>query len=264
MNGRVIWEETAGQRIDYRYDGNDKLISMQLDNNEYFYVHNIQGDIVGLVDQTGVTVAHYAYDAWGVPTSITDGQGNDVSGNASAIANVNPYRYRGYRYDRETGLYYLQSRYYNPQWGRFVNADILTYFVEGLNIYENLFSYAKGNPIMFYDPTGYVYVRIVRRTLSILTFDVYLSHKEVNMKFKSAVVSSIISCVGLALKAFSKVHPAIQIAVGVLGVGWQVGYAYLQEKDLGYGVIIRGKWMVTTKYFIVYRVRAQGRGDGSW
>jgi len=159
VNGRVIWEKTGGQRIDYRYDGNDKLISMQIDNTEYFYVHNIQGDIVGLVDQTGGAVAHYAYDAWGVSTSITDGQGNDVSGDASAIANVNPYRYRGYRYDRETGLYYLQSRYYNPVWGRFINMDdcFIAFYNSSLMCAENLFSYCAGNPVMYKDANGYFY-----------------------------------------------------------------------------------------------------------
>ena len=98
----------------------------------------------------------YSYDAWGTPVAITDGAGNDVSGNASHIANSNPFRYRGYYYDVETGLYYLQSRYYDSQVGRFVNADgvsLLAYGLQKITQY-NMYSYCWNNSGNMYDPTG--------------------------------------------------------------------------------------------------------------
>ena len=83
----------------------------------YFFEKNLQGDIVAVYNQNGVKVAGYIYDAWGNCTTAY------YNGGASTAAQYNPFRYRGYYYDAETGLYYLQSRYYNPTWGRFINAD---------------------------------------------------------------------------------------------------------------------------------------------
>ena len=116
----------------------------------YYFRKNLQGDIVAIVDKNAATVARYAYDAWGVPT-ITQ----DVS--ACQIATINPYRYRGYYYDEEIGMYYLQSRYYNPVIGRFVNVDtaeILEY-PSTLQLL-NLFSYCNNNPTNDTDCSGTV------------------------------------------------------------------------------------------------------------
>ena len=120
-------------------------------------MYNTQGDVVALTDTRGNVAATYAYDAWGNPTQIVDGSGNDVSNNATHVANVNPYRYRGYRYDGETGMYYLMSRYYSPEWGRFVNADDMG-IVQGSSNYllgGNGFAYCGNSPVMRTDPTGY-------------------------------------------------------------------------------------------------------------
>ena len=101
------------------------------------------------------------YDAWGKIVSITDGNGNDVSNDPTHIANINPIRYRSYYYDRETNLYYLETRYYDPETGRFLNADNLGYMepetVTGLNLY----AYCGNNPVMYFDPTGHLFVSIV-------------------------------------------------------------------------------------------------------
>ncbi|MDR1630579.1 MAG: hypothetical protein LBS36_10275 [Oscillospiraceae bacterium] len=84
---------------------------------------------------------------------MIDANGNKIT-DPSHIGNVNPIRYRGYYYDTETGYYYLQSRYYNPEWGRFLNADAL--FAAGNNLTgTNMFAYCLNNPVMFCDPSGY-------------------------------------------------------------------------------------------------------------
>jgi RHS repeat-associated protein len=91
-------------------------------------------------------VVEYTYDAWGKPLSVTGLL-------AASVGVKNPYRYRGYRYDEETGLYYLQSRYYNPRVGRFLNADGV--ILGGGSLLEmNLFAYCAGNPVLLIDPTG--------------------------------------------------------------------------------------------------------------
>jgi RHS repeat-associated protein len=117
---------------------------MNVNGTEYYYLKNAQGDVTHIVDADGIEVASYEYDAWGNHLSI--------SGDAT-IAELNPYRYRGYRYDSETGLYYLQSRYYNPEWGRFINADELVSTGQGLHSH-NMFAYCNNNPIMFVDIAG--------------------------------------------------------------------------------------------------------------
>ena len=101
-------------------------------------------------------VARYRYDAWGKVVSILDADGVDISTSAAHIANINPFRYRGYYYDRETGLYYLQSRYYDPETGRFVNADE-SYALAGHypNSHINLFSYCNNDCANESDFYGY-------------------------------------------------------------------------------------------------------------
>jgi RHS repeat-associated protein len=94
-----------------------------------------------LVDINGISVVTYKYDAWG----------NIVYKTGGTIADINPYRYRGYRFDIETGFYYLQSRYYNPQIGRFISAD--GQINEGI-LGENMYAYAENNPVMYLDSMG--------------------------------------------------------------------------------------------------------------
>jgi len=96
--------------------------------------------------------ASYTYDAWGRVLSVKDKNGNEIT-DPNHIANVNPIRYRGYYYDRETGLYYLQTRYYDPETGRFINADGLVDTGTGV-LGHNMFAYCDNNPVMLSDPSG--------------------------------------------------------------------------------------------------------------
>ena len=100
--------------------------------------------MVGIADSTGALVVRYSYDAWGKLLSITGSM-------ASTLGVQNPLRYRGYVYDQETGLYYLQSRYYNPEIGRFINADALVATGQGL-LGNNMFAYCLNNPVSLKDP----------------------------------------------------------------------------------------------------------------
>ncbi len=153
-------QKTGDQCIWYTYDESGTLSGLRVGSSEYYYYRNGQGDIIGIIDGTGSIVVKYSYDAWGTPIAITDGAGNDVSGNASHIANINPFRYRGYYYDVETGLYYLQSRYYDSQVGRFVNAD--GYVSTGQEIYgTNMFVYCGNNSVNRLDPNGQFFETII-------------------------------------------------------------------------------------------------------
>jgi RHS repeat-associated protein len=121
----------------------------------FYYVTNAQGDVVALVDETGELLVTYSYDAWGNPvnTEYCDVLTDYGYMEASWFAAHNPLRYRGYVYDTETGLYYLQSRYYDPEVGRFINGD--SYISTGLGLVgNNMFAYCINNPTNMYDQTG--------------------------------------------------------------------------------------------------------------
>jgi RHS repeat-associated protein len=163
---QVTFEETGNEGIYYTYDSTDNLVSMAVMNKdasgkwilsgEYFYVRNAQNDIIGLVDKTGAQVVTYSYDSWGRALSTTGSL-------ASTVGEKNPYRYRGYRYDTETNLYYLQSRYYNPELGRFVNADdtdVVTSALDDITD-KNLFAYCDNNAVSRLDSNGYIWETIL-------------------------------------------------------------------------------------------------------
>lgn len=148
VGNKVTFESNGTDNIYYSYDSNDKLVSMSLNGVIYYYIYNAQGDIIGLFDSSGTQVVAYTYDTWGKLISTTGTL-------ASTVGAKNPYRYRGYRYDTETGLYYLQSRYYNPEWGRFINADKLENGEIGKLLTYNLYAYCLNEPIMHADPNGF-------------------------------------------------------------------------------------------------------------
>jgi RHS repeat-associated protein len=143
---KVTAEITGNQIIYYTYDASGQVVTMSVNGTEYYYVRNGQNDVIALVDSTGTIVVEYTYSTYGEVLSITGSL-------ASTIGALNPYRYRGYRYDNESGLYYLQSRYYNPVWGRFINADILIKS-NGSVLGENMFSYCLNNPVIGVDSNG--------------------------------------------------------------------------------------------------------------
>ena len=126
-------------------DEKDNLYEFIKNNNErYYYIRDALGNILGIINQNGQIVVQYSYTSYGVCS---------ISGNTS-LGNENPFRYKGYYYDVETSLYYLTTRYYDPEIGRFISPDSVDYLdpqsINGLNLY----AYCGNNPINKYDPLG--------------------------------------------------------------------------------------------------------------
>ena len=109
-------------------------------------MRNGQNEVVSLMDNSGAVVVSYSYDAWGKPLATTGTL-------ATTLGADNPFRYRGYYYDTETGLYYLQSRYYDPDTCRFLNGDVLMSTGQGVIGY-NMYAYCNNNPAAFTDSEG--------------------------------------------------------------------------------------------------------------
>ena len=122
----------------FTYDGSGPM-TVTYNGTAYYYVTNLQGDVIAILDGSGNPVVEYTYDAWGKLLSTTGTL-------AETLGVHNPLRYRGYVYDTETTLYYLQSRYYDPKLGRFLNADAFTSTGQG-TLGNNMFAYCLNNPV---------------------------------------------------------------------------------------------------------------------
>ena len=151
-DGLVKYERRGNENLWYYYDASGSPVGMSLGNTVklYFYRKNLQGDVTGIVSgDTGELLVSYRYDAWGKP-EITDEAGTSES---AELMERNCLLYRGYFYDHETGLYYLQSRYYDPETGRFVNADVIVNTGKHI-LGTNMFTYCYNNPNAFVDDNG--------------------------------------------------------------------------------------------------------------
>ena len=146
QGSKLAADITDAYALYFHYDSTGDVIGFTRTANgtdtEYFYVKNLQGDILKVISATGTEAAAYSYDAWGkLLTSAGD------------LAEVNPLRYRGYFYDTETGLYYLKSRYYDPEVSRFINPDAFVSSGTSVASY-NMMVYCDNNPINRIDPAG--------------------------------------------------------------------------------------------------------------
>ena len=156
--GKLIREIRGSEKIDYLY-GEDGIIGIKIGSEKYLYRKNVFGDVTEIYDEAGTLVGKYNYNAFGECEIETDEGG---------IAEKNPIRYRGYYYDEETGFYYLKTRYYDPEIGRFITIDDTSYLdhdsVNGLNLY----CYCGNNPVMNVDPEGTSWWSSLWRTIAVV------------------------------------------------------------------------------------------------
>ena len=199
--------DASGQPIGIsHYTYNGTIVS----ENDYLLVSNIRGDIIGIYDSNGTRVVTYVYDAWGRILSTT-GTG------ANTIGVYNPFRYRGYYYDTETGFYYVSSRYYDPEIGRFINADGYVSTGQGVLGY-NMFAYCGNDPVNRKDPTGQFWSEI--------------------WEFAKTAVSEIGKAIGVLSPAYAGCGGAA-LADGLLPIGDLIGLAgaaLLTVGAVGYGI----------------------------
>ena len=148
--GTIVAEKKGSELIRYLFDENGNRFGLEWKGTKYYYVFNGQGDVIGITDPRNRLAVSYTYDAWGKLLS--------TGGDNPALAAANPIRYRGYYYDTETGLYYIQRRYYDPEVGRWIspepNVDVGEFDVGAGLIGYNVYGYCANNPINMIDITG--------------------------------------------------------------------------------------------------------------
>ena len=147
---KLIRETSINNTLDFLYDEYDNLYGFIKDNSEkYLYIRDQLQNIIGITDINGKIVVKYSYDAWGALKNIEDTS-------SSGIGKLNPFRFKGYYYDNESSMYYCKTRYYVPQWGRWLSPDSIEYLnPESVNKL-NLYTYANNNPVIYYDPDGHM------------------------------------------------------------------------------------------------------------
>ena len=146
--GNLI-KQSNGLEFYYDIDG---IAACKYNGTMYYYMTDAQGNVIGIVDRNGNVVVQYWYDAWG-NHKVVSSNGTVITSSAH-IGNVNPFRYRGYYYDTETGLYFLQTRYYDPEVGRFLNRDSVQYADPQTFGGLDLYAYCLNNPVEYVDPDG--------------------------------------------------------------------------------------------------------------
>jgi RHS repeat-associated protein len=150
LSGRLVAEgqSTSVVNANYVWGPDRVLVRKEAGGGEYYYLYNGHGDVIQIVDRNGNIVNNYSYDEWG---NIT----------ASSETVSNPFKYAGAIYDQETGLYYLNARYYDPSIGRFINEDPVEGQVDN-PLSLNLYTYCINNPLIYVDPTGNKPIDITR------------------------------------------------------------------------------------------------------
>ena len=215
LNGQLLYETRGDAKFYYSYDSNGILYNVRYTLTDggteysYYYTHNSRGDIVGIYNGVGELKAHYEYDAWGNVISITDNNGNAIT-NPNHVGNLNPFRYRGYYQDTETGLYYLMSRYYDAVTHRFINAD--GYFQAGTSILDgNTFAYCANNPVSHSDTNGNSWFSNIVSTVMGMLLNVV---KKALFPFVSTRTSTT-SSYNNNYKLIPKEHSAINFSTGI-------------------------------------------------
>ena len=179
LNGtQILAQTTNGITTSFFYDQQGNRVAMADSSNHfYYYIYNLQGDVIALADaSTGKLAVTYTYDAWGKLVELKDTTANSVG-------TLNPFRYRGYYYDTETSLYYLQTRYYDPDTGRFISADGQ---LNGSVLGYNMFTYCGNNPVNKSDPDGKL-----GQWISILSKGIQSGLKQLSHIIKQSVHNSV-------------------------------------------------------------------------
>ena len=234
VKGNQILAEKRGSTVIHYYYDDSGVAGFEYNGQKYVYRKNLQGDIVAILDECGCTRGTYEYDAWG----------NIIWQGGSELLTINPFRYRGYYYDEETGLYYLNSRYYDPETGRFISPDSLKYLEPETCNGLNLYAYCGNNPVMFVDPNGCfaisTFIIGLLATVGGLTIagaaiggiSAAIHQENILTGIRNGAIAGLLFGMSAALVATGVGTPLAGGFIGTLMVGMGVGSAYVLGSSL--------------------------------
>ena len=236
VEGKLMYEDCPSYKLFYAYDANGflsgiKRVKSNGTTENYGVYCNMFGDVIAIYNSSKALIAKYSYDTWGKLLSITNASGTDISA-TSDIWTQNSIRYRGYVYDEETQLYYLQSRYYDATTGRFINADdysLLTVSPTALTD-KNLFAYCDCNPIVRIDIGGNVWETIVDViSLGASAVEVYINPTDpwawAGLVGDVIDIVPVVTGVGETIKAVKIINRTTDVADAINDThkGWKLG-----------------------------------------
>lgn len=230
----------AMQSLEFVYDDGNQPFAMIYKHGQttelYYYVLNAQGDVIALLNANGTLAASYNYGAWG-NYSVHGADGKKTT-DATFIGHINPLRYRGYYYDRETRLYYLQSRYYDFANCRFINAD--TYLSTGQGMLgHNMFTYCGNNPVNYCDSSGRFFFTLLGAMIGAAAgyIDAFIAGED---PIKGAIAGGVS---GAIAGAGVDIGVAITIFSGGAAIGWGFAAAVgLGAAGAAIGTAISNDW----------------------
>ena len=219
----------------------DEIIGFTIGNQKYLYRKNLQGDIIELYQEgLSTPVAKYWYDAWG-NHKVCNPDGS-INTSLSFIGNINPFRYRGYYYDVETGLFWCNSRYYNPEWGRWISPDSIEYLdpssINGLNLY----AYCGNDPVNNLDPNGHAWYHwalaavaaVAVVALSVCTAGAIIAAAPAVAGYATTLAVAYTGSLALGAAAATAVSiGATTLAVGTIVLGVNEGISLVSGRNFG-------------------------------
>ena len=228
LSGKVMRQQWGNKSLEFIYDDGNQPFAMIYNDGStstlYYYVLNAQGDVIALLNANGTLAASYNYGAWG-NYSVHDADGKKNT-SASFIGHINPLRYRGYYYDRETRLYYLQSRYYDFANCRFINADTFATTDANGFLSANMFAYCENNPIMRTDEDGEIWHIVAGAVIGAVTNGIgtvvsnLVTGKPATDGLVGALLSGfvggMVSATGLGLGAVVAANAATSMAINAV------------------------------------------------
>ena len=245
-----------GHTMYFTYDAAGTPLTMVYDGLKFYYITNLQGDVISIVDGNGTEFVRYTYDAWGKVEAF---------GSATNLRFYNPLRYRGYVYDPETELYYLQSRYYDPEMGRFINADGLTSTGQGV-LGNNMFSYCGNNPVIRIDSGGYYWETVFDVISLVVSIVDVVKHPDDPMAWVGLVadvaslVIPVVACGGAIVKVATKADDVVDAVRTVDKIDDAVDTAKAIDNAQAVAKI-HGNSLSTTKETVGYALRKNGTNE---
>ncbi len=261
VGNRLQYEAFGSSKLWFFYDVDGNPSGVRYYNGsstaDYYFVCNWRGDVLKIFDSTGSLIVNYDYDAWGNVVSVKDANGVVIT-SSTHIANINPLRYRGYYYDTETKLYYVNARYYDAKVKRMLNSDdisIVAVSLESLTD-KNCFSYCDNNPVIRTDGEGNIWHVVVGAAVGGIlnsideivgvvdayknSGNIYQAWLHLGVSFTSGAISGGLSMTGVGAAASAGINAVLsggsELATQLIDFGFQAKEMNLGINDLNLNV----------------------------